>query len=95
MHVEQSPSFVRLHYLVLLFSPYLPECTILPQRLQVNSSVMGEGVFQENKNGTQLHVAERFMKIVNMRPYMRVMKNGKYNASRMVPLSYPVEVLPA
>jgi hypothetical protein len=54
MQVEHSLSFLRLQYLVLLFSPYLPECTILPQRLQVNSSAMGQASKMQDKSGTQL-----------------------------------------
>ena len=63
MHVEQSLSFLRLQYLVLLFSPYLPECTILPQRLQVNSSAMRQAGWMHNKSGTQLRDQGRSEKL--------------------------------
>ena len=54
MHVGHSLSFLRLQYLVLLFSPYLPEYTILPQRLQVNSSAMRQADVMRDKSETQL-----------------------------------------
>ena len=63
MHVEQSLSFLRLQYCVLFLSPYLFDRTILPQRLQVNSSAMGQAGWMPDKNGTQLLDQGRRMKM--------------------------------